>query len=149
MSASNPAPIDSSPAVRRGWVVFRAALLLPTVAILLRMRGLQFCLRLARWRLRGIETGSCDFESASRIQVLVAHANERYSLLRVDCLPLSLVGWYLSRRMGCATTLRLGVRTLTGRFESHAWIEMNGVPVGEIEDVRNIYSTMDIDRLLR
>jgi hypothetical protein len=137
------------PEARRRWFVLRASFLLPLTAMLLRFRGLRWCLRLARWRLGRVHPrAQHEYALASEIHGLVNRANQRYSLLKVDCLPLSIVTWYLTRHAGCATTLRLGVRTLMGRFESHAWVELRGMPIGEIEDVEHVYATIDIDHLL-
>lgn len=131
----------------------RAALLLPLTALLLRWRGLGFCLRAAHGRLdrsRAPVLGEGEQRDVA-LQVLdsVDRANRRYSLLSADCLPLSLVSWYLARRLGCPMDFRLGVRTLTGRFEAHAWVELRGEPLGEAEDVARIYATFDLDRFER
>lgn len=80
---------------------------------------------------------------ARRLAALVERANRRYAIPRADCLPLSLaLRWLLARR-GIASDLRVGVRTITGRFESHAWLECDGVVLNDTADVGRLYECLD------
>lgn len=51
---------------------------------------------------------------------------------------------WLARRRGIDADLRLGVRTITGRFESHAWVECEGVVLNDAENVGQIYTPLDL-----
>lgn len=73
-------------------------------------------------------------------------ANDRLSPVVAGCVPRALTLWWLCRRLRLRATFRLGVRTLTGRFEAHAWVEVSGEPVGELERVEAIYTTFDPER---
>lgn len=42
------------------------------------------------------------------------------------CLSRSLVLWWLLRRMGIKTDLKIGTRKKDGQFQAHAWIEYKG-----------------------
>lgn len=42
------------------------------------------------------------------------------------CLKKSLVLWWILRRRGVHADLRIGVRRVEGRFESHAWVQHGG-----------------------
>ncbi len=43
--------------------------------------------------------------------------------------------WWLLRRQGVASELRIGVRKEQGRFEAHAWVEREGVALNDGSDV--------------
>lgn len=45
---------------------------------------------------------------------------------RGNCLSRSLVLWWLLRRQGIETELRIGTRLDDGRFHAHAWVEKRG-----------------------
>ena len=58
-----------------------------------------------------------------------------WSLHRPTCLHRSLTLWWLLRRQGIASELRIGVRMQEGRFEAHAWVEYKGVALNDGLDV--------------
>jgi hypothetical protein len=55
------------------------------------------------------------------------------------CLSRSLALRMALRRRGIANELCIGIR-ITREFAAHAWIEVDGVPAGELEDVRSVYA---------
>lgn len=138
--------MDSSrfaPAERAGdrGAVLAASLMLPLAGLALHLLGARRALRLFAGDLR------CEGRSAPRAAEQVARAVERagreYSLYPADCLVRSLVLAWLLRRRGIAAEFRLGARTLTGRFEAHAWVEHGGVPLGEDADVARIFDAFE------
>jgi len=60
-------------------------------------------------------------------------AAARRSLVGVSCLERSLVLWWLLGRQGIASQLRIGVRTDNQKFAAHAWVECQGLALGEPE----------------
>ena len=50
---------------------------------------------------------------------------------RANCLKRSLALWWLLRRRGIASEVRIGVRTGDSGFEAHAWIECDGVIIND------------------
>ena len=64
-------------------------------------------------------------------QMVLAAA--RQSFFRATCLERSLVLWRLLARLGIASQLRIGVRKTGDKFEAHAWVEHEGVAIGEPE----------------
>lgn len=56
---------------------------------------------------------------------------------RPSCLPRSLTLWWLLRRQGLPAELRIGVRREGDRLEAHAWVEQDGVVVGDHADVHD------------
>jgi hypothetical protein len=51
------------------------------------------------------------------------------------CLERSLLLWWLLRRAGIPTDLRIGVRLDAGRLAAHAWVEWDGRPLNVSADV--------------
>lgn len=89
----------------------------------------------------------CEKISVTEAQALartVEYGNAHYSIYPADCLTRSLVLQYLLTRRGGEAQLCLGVRKLTGQFEAHAWVEVEGVPLNELETVREIYTALDL-----
>jgi Transglutaminase-like superfamily len=62
--------------------------------------------------------------SAKRIAQLVAAA-ARNLFFKTNCLEQSLVLWPLLRRRGFPAELKIGARKDAGRFEAHAWVELD------------------------
>jgi len=125
-----------------GGTVLAASLLLPLAGLALHTIGVRRALRLFAGGRRG--KGTCDLQMAERVARDVERAGREYSLYPVDCLVRSLVVVFLLRRRGIAAELRLGVRTLTGRFEAHAWVEHLGVPLGEDADVARVFDAFEL-----
>jgi len=103
-----------------------AALLLPAVALALRLAGFQR-VQATMSRTRGAQRAALDGRtpSAATIAYLVAVAS-RYTLGRPRCLPQALVLWSVLRRQGRAAELRIGVRKQDDQIEAHAWVEYDG-----------------------
>ena len=68
-------------------------------------------------------------ETAQRIARLVAIAASR-GAYRATCLRQSLALWWLLKRRGIDTQLRIGVRKEGGALLAHAWVEHEGAPLG-------------------
>ena len=58
-----------------------------------------------------------------------------------NCLRQSLVLWYLLRRQGLKSELRIGMRRQEGVFQAHAWVEYQGDILNDIQGVRQLYAT--------
>jgi hypothetical protein len=58
----------------------------------------------------------------------------------LTCLPQALTLWWLLRRRGLLTDLRLGVRKTGGSFEAHAWVEYEGVVLNDQPDVQQRFA---------
>jgi hypothetical protein len=55
----------------------------------------------------------------------------RNSPIPSTCLERSLSLWWLLARQGLATQFRIGVRKDCEKFTAHAWVEREGVAIGE------------------
>jgi len=57
----------------------------------------------------------------------------------MTCLRRSLVLQRMLGRRSIPAELRLGVRKEEGQLKAHAWLEYQGQPVGEAEDLEEKY----------
>ena len=87
-------------------------------------------------------------EKARRIAQLVIFVNQNFSFYQTVCLSESLTLWFLLHRHGIPADFRLGVRTITGRFESHAWVEYDGIVLNDLETANRIYESFDLNVIL-
>jgi hypothetical protein len=60
-----------------------------------------------------------------------------------NCLTRSLYLWWLLRRRGVRCELRIGVRMVDGALEAHAWVEHDGIPVNDRDDVGETFGAFD------
>jgi len=60
-------------------------------------------------------------------------AAARNSPIRSTCLERSLSLWWLLSNQSIATQFRIGVRKDGGKFTAHAWVEHDGIAIGEPE----------------
>jgi len=70
-----------------------------------------------------------EFEIINLCHLVNAAANR--SPIHTNCLQRSLTLWWLLRRIGVASDLRIGVDTEDGVFKAHAWLEKNGVVLND------------------
>lgn len=115
--------------------------LLALLLLLPLVHGALACFRLARVR------GWLERQSAARIQrpctaESVADAQRlaelagiagRRGAVQASCLRQALVVWWWLRRQGLAPQLRLGTRGTGTEFAAHAWVELEGVALGQGE----------------
>ena len=71
--------------------------------------------------------------SAPRIVQLEAAA-ARNLFFKTNCLEQSLVLWSLLRHRGFDAKLKFGARKDAGKFEAHAWVELDGEPLNNESD---------------
>ena len=55
--------------------------------------------------------------------------------IRAGCLRRSLLLWWILRRDGIETILRVGVSREGGALRAHAWVEYMGQPLNDADDV--------------
>lgn len=134
------------PGPERGTFLWAQALL-PLTAIALRLVGF------ARWRaalarlapveqraFTGLEEHSIEraLDTARMVQ-----AASRYGSLRGTCLEQSLVLWWLLRRQGIDSSLRIGVRKQASELEAHAWVELGSVVLNDSGELHRHYVPFD------
>ncbi len=117
-----------------------ALALLPAVDVGLRLFSWRRCEGWAsRWGRGGAEKSVGRYPSPRRIAWLVDRA-ARDCPWPATCLRRSLLLRAFLLRSGVASELRLGFRMTDGKFEAHAWVEWNGVPLNDAPDVRLRYT---------
>ena len=67
-------------------------------------------------------------------------AAARHSVIKSTCLERSLALWWLLARQGIAAQLCIGVRTAGKEFSAHAWVEYEGIALGEPETPHSHYA---------
>jgi len=129
--------------------IAQVLLLLPVVAICLRVFGFR---RTYIWLghmtsffpVAPVSPESAP-EKARQIAQRVIFVNQNFSFYQTVCLSESLTLWLLLRRHGIPADFRLGIRTITGRFESHAWVEYDGIVLNDLENANRIYGSFDLN----
>ncbi|QQS47687.1 MAG: lasso peptide biosynthesis B2 protein [Acidobacteriota bacterium] len=125
----------------------RALFILPVIAILLRLLGLNRSVSILSFlnsKNPGIliEQSGVYVKKAYRISWLVDIAT-RYGIFRANCLQRSLVLWLLLRQRGIQSEIHFGTRKNNGKFEAHAWVELDGLVLNDSEDVTSIFTPFD------
>ncbi|HEY8468438.1 MAG TPA: lasso peptide biosynthesis B2 protein [Longimicrobiales bacterium] len=69
-----------------------------------------------------------------------------YGIFRPHCLVRSMAIQRMLRRRGITSShLNIGVRTREGEFEAHAWVELDGIVIGDSrEHVQTFTRVMDL-----
>jgi hypothetical protein len=120
----------------------RAVLLLPLIAVSLRFRGFRSTQRILRRFLAIPADAPSDAAAESRVvwtsrMVLAAARN---SPIRSTCLERSLSLWWLLARQKVTTQFRIGVRKEGDKFAAHAWVERDGIAIGDPEAPHSHYA---------
>ncbi len=135
------------------WLLLQAFLLLPLIAISLKL-----------WGLKPTQAGLARLLPAAKIPVenSVQHPSVadirhskiiktigmvrlavRYCQPWANCLKKSLVLWGLLRYQGIESELRIGVRRETVKFEAHAWVECEGFVLNDTPNVRDRFAMFE------
>ena len=129
----------------RGWLL-QAWLLLHGVALALRWVGFQ---RVYGWLdhwsagVGGPMVGEDRILTQARAMVRLVQGAAAWSLFHPTCLHRALTLWWLLRRRGVASELRIGVRLEQGRFEAHAWVERQGAALNDRADIGQDFAPFD------
>ena len=138
---------ESSPTGLGVYQIASMLLLMFSVNAALRLFGFRrvyrFLGRAAR-RLENPDVPNQQVIAAQNAAAMLQKVNRDYSLLGNPCLAESLALWWLLARRGIKAEFRIGVRTLTGVFESHAWIEYRQQVLNDLPDIRQIYTPMPL-----
>jgi type IV secretory pathway component VirB8 len=78
------------------------------------------------------------------VEIVELAANRRVA--NATCLRRSLVLWYLLRREGIDSDLRLGVRKKGGMVFGNAWVEIDGTVINDDADDVRQYTLIDLQK---
>jgi hypothetical protein len=123
----------------------RAALLLPLIRMSLRLRGFRATQETLQSHISSGVATRPEAAAADETKLVcrMVLAAGRYSLLKGTCLERSMALWWLLARKGIATHLRVGARKSGEKFEAHAWVERNGVAIGEPDSTHLHYAAFE------
>jgi Transglutaminase-like superfamily len=129
----------------------RAAVLLPAISLSLKLRGF----RATQQTLQNL-SGPSDPSYAGnyvgensregeriKMAVRIVNAAAHYVWGPFTCLEKSLALWWLLKRQGTASSVRIGARKSGGKLEAHAWVEREGVALNEPQEEHRHYATFD------
>jgi hypothetical protein len=110
----------------------RLFFLLPAVWLRIRLSGFHKARRAAELELPSgpVQPEQAPMDFAQRCAQLTAIA-ARHGLYQANCLHQSLALCRLLREKGLPARLRVGVRKNAQPFQAHAWIELEGIPLGQ------------------
>jgi hypothetical protein len=94
--------------------------------------------QLAKYRGTEIEA----IEVSKHISYLVSVASG-YGLFHFSCLRRSLLIWWLLRRKGIQTDLRIGVKKQEGQLYAHAWIKLGNEIINDSVEVERTFSAFN------
>ena len=135
----------SLPAPARGLFV-RAAVLLPWVALRLKLQGF----RATNNSLQNSDekfTAPDDGQGAERVRLTawMVRAAARHGMGSPSCLEESLVLVHLLRKQGIESQLRIGVKKNIAKFEAHAWVECGGIALNESDALHDHYARFEAE----
>jgi len=129
-------------------IFLRAAVLLPVISLSLRVRGFratQRSLQNFSFSSRAEKRFHENITAGERVALAVRMVNAaaRHSWGRSTCLEKSLGLWWLLRREGITSSVRIGARMAGGKLEAHAWVECGGAALNEPGGEHRHYATFD------
>jgi hypothetical protein len=121
---------------REGRLLLQAFLVLPLMGLGLRYLGWgRLHARLAQGQLPAQKPGPEELMPRAQVTARMVQAAARYGFCRPNCLPQSLTLWWLLRRQGIRSDLRIGVNPKGGGLEAHAWVECQGWVLNDHDQV--------------
>ncbi len=128
-------------------VLLVAMLLLPLIALALRLKGFKWTQALLSGQSKSTSPIPADDQAkmAQSIARMVAVA-ANHGPYRANCLKKSLVTWWLLEHRGIVTELKIGVNKEVEDFNAHAWVECQGKVLNESDDVGERFSAFGSHR---
>lgn len=127
-------------------LLIRMVFLLPAAKLLLLLLGFKRTRRIAECELPSA-SGVLDQATMARAQrqaQLTAIA-ARHGFYKANCLPQSLALCRVLRKQGLPAQIRIGVQVNAQPFQAHAWVELDGVPLGQSVDAYKAFDRLSAD----
>jgi len=86
----------------------------------------------AREKVRRVRTADPALLGAAHAIARFEDAAARHLFVRTNCLERSLVLCWLLEKRGIGARLCIGARKEEGRFEAHAWVEVDGTVLNDM-----------------
>ena len=117
----------------------QAAVLLPAVRLALKFITVSRLKDLGARTVRELRDPRLPPQATARMVRVAAQRG----LYRAKCLDQSLVLCWLLRRQGIDARIVFGARKEDEQMHAHAWVEVEGMPVGEEDDVHQRFSQLE------
>lgn len=124
---------------REAWLLVQAAVLLPTVRLALKFVTVAQVQNFGARAIRAARPCQISPQATARLVRIAAHCG----LYRFECLDQSLVLRWLLRRQGIDARIVFGARKEDNQMEAHAWVEVDGVAIGEEDGVNQRFSPLE------
>ena len=124
---------------REAWLLAQAALLLPAVRVALKFVTVAQVQNIVDRGLRAPQRLKTSPQATARIVRIAALRG----LYHFKCLDQSLVLRWLLRRQGIDARIVFGARKQDEQMEIHAWVEVDGVAIGEDDGVNHRFSSLE------
>jgi hypothetical protein len=128
--------------VRERFTLLEAMALMPAAEILLRSFRYHALLSfLERATPLGTRRAGMSMARSRKMGELANIAAWR-GAYKVTCLRRSLVLWWMLRRRGVDSQIRIGVRMENDEFASHAWVERGGIVLNDAQNISSWYTVL-------
>ena len=126
------------------WMLLQAFVFLPLIAIGLHCMNFQrLSSILARFSpVPGEVCSDAAMQQAAATTHLVQAAASR-TPFKITCLVRSAALWFLLRRQGIGSEIRIGVSQQESTFKAHAWVESNGIVLNDRNDIHNQFAAFE------
>ncbi len=124
----------------------RAAVLLPWVAVRLKVNGFQATkdALLQRTVKQSSSHDSNNFYESIEMTAKMVRAAARHGIGSPSCLEESLVLLHMLAKQGISAQLRIGVKRNQPKFEAHAWVECRGIALNESDALHDHYTPFEM-----
>ena len=124
---------------QEAWLLAQAAVLLPAVRLALKFATVAQLQNLVDRALRTPRRLKTSPQATARMVRIAASRG----LYQFKCLDQSLVLRWLLRRQGVDARIVFGARKEDQQMEIHAWVEVDGVTIGEDDDVNHRFLPLE------
>lgn len=125
-------------------VVIEAAAALAATSIGLRIAGYahwnRVLKRLVPETSSRLGLSAADLVTMARAIARLEESAARHLMIRASCLEKSLVLCWLLQRRGIEAKMRIGGRKENGTFEAHAWVELYGQVLNDVDGQHRHFS---------
>ena len=120
----------------------KVCLLQPWITLSLRLRGFKATRRMLQGLCGAVIPAPVEAESDIQTKLVsrMVLAAAKHSLFPSTCLERSLMIWWLLALRGITAQLRIGVKKSADKFEAHAWVERDGMAVGDPNETHLHYA---------
>lgn len=133
------------------WLYAPVLFLLPLTTLSIHLFGFKrmydFTRRMAIFAAKRLPSTRIPMSKAEQVAQTITLVNRRLSFYQASCLAESLLLWGILQCYGIGARFCLGVRTITGPLDAHAWVSYQGRILNDIQRVQSIYATFDLGYL--